>query len=233
MSRLSTWQEIAAHIEAAIQSNDFRSGDRLPTEMEFAREFMVNRHTVRRALLDLQQRQIVHTTQGRGTFVRKPSLHYEVGSQTRFTQNLIRQNKVPTVKTRIESIKKATPIVAEALEIEAGADVIFLERIGYANDEPICISSHYYSYERFPVFLKLYRRRQSITSTLADLGISQYSRARTSVTSRLPSSEESTYLNLPKHVPLLVTHGWDVDCNSHGLGYAEGCFASDRVELEV
>lgn len=233
MATMSTWQAIAQQIEHDIESRHFSPGDRLPTEMVLARKFMVNRHTVRRALQYLQEQQIVETTQGRGTFVRAPSLTYALKDQTRFTQNLVSQNRLPNVETRIASIKRATLKVADALEIEIGADVTFIERIGYANEEPISISSHYFSYEKFPPFIRLYHAHQSITKTLHDLGTANYSRDRTVVTSRLPNSQECELLHVPKHVPLLITQGIDIDEHSEPIGVVESRFASDRVELEV
>jgi|LXNH01.1.fsa_nt_gb GntR family phosphonate transport system transcriptional regulator len=230
---LSTWQVIAQDIEREIKAHRLSPGDRLPTEMELARKFMVNRHTVRRALLDLQAKQVVQTTQGRGTFVRAKSVTYRLDEASQFTENLLAQNRVPSVETRIASIKRATPKIAEALEIEEGADVSFLERIGFADDEPIGISNHYFSYERFPPFLRLYQLRQSVTKTLNELGSGKYKRARTVISSRLPTGQESKLLNVPKHVPMLVTEGIDANLFGCPIGFVESRVASDRVVLEL
>lgn len=230
---LSTWQAIAQDIEREIRAHRLSPGDRLPTEMDLARKFMVNRHTVRRALIHLQDQQVVQTTQGRGTFVRAPSLTYKLNEATQFTQNLRAQNRTPRVETRIASIKRATSKIADALGVEEGVDVSFIERVGYADDEPISISNHYFSYEKFPPFLRLYQSRQSITETLSDLGYGDYRRIRTVISSRLPTGQESKLLNVPKHVPMLVTEGFDTDLEGNQLSFVESRFASDRVELEL
>ena len=67
------WREISQAIERRIMARELAPGDKLPTEDALSREFMVNRHTVRRAMSDLQEKGIVESTQGRGSYVRRPS----------------------------------------------------------------------------------------------------------------------------------------------------------------
>ena len=110
---------------------------------------------------------------------------------------------------------------------------LFIERVGYANDEPISISSHYYSYNKFPPLIRMYHTHQSITKTLQSLGTGDYTRTKTLITSRLPNSQECELLNVPKHVPLLITQGVDVDAMQQPIGFIEARFASDRVDLQV
>ncbi|PRC62302.1 GntR family transcriptional regulator, partial [Mycobacterium sp. ITM-2017-0098] len=47
-------------------------GDKLPSEAELSQEFEVNRLTVRRALDELNQRGLIETVHGKGSFVAFP-----------------------------------------------------------------------------------------------------------------------------------------------------------------
>src|SRR5258708_39380085 len=47
-------------------------GDRLPSEAALSEEFDVNRLTVRRALSELNQRGLIETVHGKGSFVASP-----------------------------------------------------------------------------------------------------------------------------------------------------------------
>ena len=56
---------------------------------------MVNRHTVRRALSDLQEKGIVESTQGRGSFVRRPSAPMRLQRRPRFTDHVRETGRTP------------------------------------------------------------------------------------------------------------------------------------------
>lgn len=226
------WRRIATSVEEKIRLQEYQPGDRLPPEREMSRSFMVNRHTVRRALVYLQQKRLVESTQGRGSYVRRPAILYQIGKRTRFGEILRDQDTQPRTETRHIGVQRATERAARALSIGLGKHVIVLERIGFANELPITVSRHYFSHERLPNFVNLYATHQSITATLRDCGVADYTRLRTVVTSRLPSVTECELLHVPRHVPLIITRSWNVDGNGMPLEYGEASFASDRMELE-
>ena len=90
---IAIWRQIRQILEREIRERVFKPGDRLPTEAELARRFMVNRHTVRQALAQLEERGLLRTDQGRGTFVQEAVIDYQVSRKTRFSENLSRQNR--------------------------------------------------------------------------------------------------------------------------------------------
>ncbi len=65
---------IANTVAERIGSGEYRPGDQLPTEAELRSEFGVSPMTVRRAISILLDRNLVTTTQGKGTFVRNLEL---------------------------------------------------------------------------------------------------------------------------------------------------------------
>jgi len=227
------WRQIASSIEEKIRSRELNPGDKLPTENFMSRDFMANRHTVRRALAHLQSKGLVESTQGRGSYVRRPALAYALGRRTRFSDNVAQQGAQPRTDTLKLSTQASDRAVANALGLKHGAPVILLERVGYANDEPIGITKHYFSFERFPTFIEMYRQRGSVTRTLTDSGVPNYTRLRTRVSSRLPTPAESEMLRMPRHVPLIITQSWNADGVGRPVEYGEARLASDRVELLV
>ena len=233
MSTDTLWHSIATSIEDKIKSGRFAPGDRLPTEAEFVDEFRVNRHTVRRALTHLQDKDLVESVQGRGTFVRRPALRYEIGRRTRFSEALRKQAVRGGSETKAITLTSATPEVASALELNPRTKVIRLHRIGFVEDTPVSISYHYFSHERFPFFKNFYERKGSVTETLIASGVPDFFRKKTVVDAKMPSAEECATLNVPKHVPLLFTKAWNIDSFGRPLEYGECLFASDRVELEI
>ncbi len=227
------WHMIAKRLEADIAERRLAVGDKLPTEQNLCEQFKTNRHTVRKALAHLQARGLVESTQGRGSFVRKPSIIYQIGRRTRFSDLLQQQQANPSTRTLTLELRPANPHVAAALGIKAGLPAIFVERMGFANDQPISIACHWFSSDRLPGFRRHYTRTLSITQALADCGVADYTRLRTRISARLPTPAESEQLNLPRHIPLLVTRSWNIDGQGQPLEYGEARMAAERIEILI
>lgn len=72
VSRRPVPDVIAERLTMMIDAGSLRSGDRLPSEPELARQFGVGRSSVREAVRKLHTLGVVEVISGRGTFVRKP-----------------------------------------------------------------------------------------------------------------------------------------------------------------
>lgn len=227
------WEMVAKEIEQSIHRREFTPGDKLPTEAEYSRRFMVNRNTLRRALAHLQERGLIESTQGRGSYVRRPAIRYTIGRRTRFTDAMQSQSLEAKTKTLDLTIKLASREICDALQMRNGAKTIELRRVGYAGSEPVSLSVHNFSYDRFPFFAKMYRDNMSVTEALRNCGVLDFTRQRTVVQSRLPDAAEAAELNLPRHVPLIITKAWNVDSIGDAIEYGTAFFASDRVELDI
>lgn len=215
------WRRISKHLEQLIETKTLRAGDKLPTEAELAREFIVNRHTVRRALSHLQEKGIVESTQGRGSFVRRPGRPMALNRRPRFTESVRNRGRVPSSRTLKLGIRPADAKVAAELDIKVGKPVIYLERLRLVDGEPTGLGVHYFSAERFPAFVEMYRDCGTITQTLSDNGVSDYTRKRTLISARLPSAQEADLLHVPRHVPLIIRHYLNVDAVGRPLEYGE------------
>jgi GntR family transcriptional regulator, arabinose operon transcriptional repressor len=67
--RTPIYQQIRAYLLQGIREGKWKPGDRLPSEMDLAREFGGSRITVKQALSILIEEGIVYRIQGRGTYV--------------------------------------------------------------------------------------------------------------------------------------------------------------------
>lgn len=63
------WRQVADDIAAAIDAGELQPGERLPNEYALAETYRVARVTIRRAVEDLKERNLVRVQHGRGTFV--------------------------------------------------------------------------------------------------------------------------------------------------------------------
>jgi len=224
------WREISWSLERRIQAREITPGDKLPTEYELSREFMVNRHTVRRALSDLQEKGIVESTQGRGSYVRRPSSLMRLHRRPRFTDAVREEGRTPRTDT-IKLVTRASDAkVAARLGLRAGEPIIYLERCRFVDDEPIGLSQHHFSFGRLPGFIETYKAFGTITLTLIESGIPDYTRRQTAISARLPTVDEAARLKVPRHVPLLVQRYLNVDGLGRPLEYG---ISRSTTEVEI
>jgi GntR family transcriptional regulator, transcriptional repressor for pyruvate dehydrogenase complex len=84
------YQEIAVQIRAHIESGEFASGSRLPSERELAQQLKVSRPSVREALIALEVEGLVEVRTGAGVFVRKPQRAFPYHASTEGPLEIIR-----------------------------------------------------------------------------------------------------------------------------------------------
>ncbi|MFZ4382251.1 MAG: phosphonate metabolism transcriptional regulator PhnF [Sandarakinorhabdus sp.] len=227
------WRSIAADIERDIRLRVLNAGDRLPSEHALVRKYFVTRHAVRTALAHLGERGLIESTQGRGSYVRRPTLPYYIQRRTRFSEIVEGASATHENQTiSIDSIP-ASHHLAAIFNVRPGTAILRLERLAIVNDQPTGISRHHFLGARVPGFTEAYQRRRSITATLCDLGILDYVRVQTRIHARAPTAEECALLAMPHHVPIITTQAINHDLDGRIVEYGESRFASDRIDLVI
>jgi len=228
---VALWRQIASHLQQDIDTGAYAPGGRLPTEAELSRLFDVNRHTVRRALEELSRSGLVRVEQGRGSFVAEDVLEYSVEPRTRFSEWIKRHNKEPS--GRVLQLKEtlADTHIATGLGIRAGGRVVLLERVGFADDRPVSLTSHYFPSARLRGILEALRATSRITEALHTVGVADYLRQMTRVTARLPTGEEAELLRMARNRPLLLTENINVDRAGQIVEFAIGRYPTPRVQI--
>lgn len=232
-SGMALWRQIQDWLEFSIKEGEMPPGSKLPTEQELAGRFGVNRHTVRRALTLLAEKELIRTEQGSGSFVREQVIDYAVGARTRFHENLLRQERKPRGELVSSGIIPATTEVARALELEKGESVIVLETLGEADGVRICLASAHFPQARFPGLDGHFRETGSVTQALRHYGVMDYRRKSTHISSRLPTAREARMLRQAKTRPVLVTESINVDPREWPIEFCETRFASERVHFII
>jgi GntR family phosphonate transport system transcriptional regulator len=228
---ISLWRQIASRLQHDIGAGVYPPGGRLPTEAELSQHFRVNRHTVRRALEELSRGGLVRVEQGRGSFVAEDVLEYAVEPRTRFSEWIRRHNMEPSGRVLQLKETAADSHVATGLGIRSGSRVIFLERLGFADDRPVSLSQHYFPAAKLRGLLDALRTIPTITEALKAVGVSDYLRQVTRVTARLPNAEEAELLRMPRNRPLLVTENINVDRAGAVVEFGLSRYPTPRVQI--
>jgi GntR family phosphonate transport system transcriptional regulator len=228
---IALWRQIASALEADISGGKRQPGERLPTEAALTDRFAVNRHTVRRALEELEARGIIRVEQGRGAFVAEDVLDYPLGPRTRFSETIRRQNREAAGHVLHIAEIPADAQVATGLRIRRGRPVLRVVRLGLANGRPLVLGMHHFPLPRFAALAEALTQQSSITVALAACGVPDYRRHSTRITARLPSPEEAKHLMQSRSRPVIVAEALNVDPEGVPVDWTLSCYAAARVQL--
>lgn len=132
------WRQVLADLEDRIASGEI--SDRFPTDRELVEEYGVSRHTVREAVQRLHARGLVERHRGRGSFVRPDQLQQPMG--TLYSLFRAVEDQGLEQRSTVLALDEVTDADAAArLGLDATAALIRLERLRYADDEPLAIDA--------------------------------------------------------------------------------------------
>jgi GntR family transcriptional regulator len=128
------YQQIKALILGSLQAGEWKPGEGIPSENDLATRFKVSQGTVRKAIDELANENLLVRRQGKGTFV---ATHHEDRVHFRFLR-LVPDNGEPHYpKSTILHCKRlrAPAEIARLLDLKSGDAVIQIERILFFSEE--------------------------------------------------------------------------------------------------
>lgn len=211
------WREVKGQIERDIIARRFRRDEPLPSERLLAEQYGVHRHTLRRAMAELEAEGLVSVQQGRGTFIEGEVLAYRIGRRVRFTENALRAGFEPEATLLGHGFARATAEQAECLGLRTGARLVVLNTLRRAGGRPVSYATHYFPFALLSGsgatpdgLAQQFETSRSITTILAALGVADYLRLRTEVSGRMPDAAEARILEINPNQPILIVSGTNV-----------------------
>lgn len=233
MPKTPVWKSIATALTSEIAAGHYRPGDKLPTESELSVRFGVNRHTVRRALQDMQKRGLTYARRGAGVFVMSEPTDYPIGKRVRFHQNLEAAGRMPTKRILTLQTRSCDKVEAEALQLKPGDPVHVYEGLSLADNVPVAMFRSIFPANRFPGLLTDLEHVGSVTKALTRVGVKDYTRASTRLTAKAATATQALHLNIAEGAPILRTVGINVDADHCPIEYGHTWFVGDRITLVV
>ncbi|HEY1473773.1 MAG TPA: phosphonate metabolism transcriptional regulator PhnF, partial [Pseudolabrys sp.] len=176
---------------------------------------------------------LVRAERGSGTYVETRRLAYPLRSRTRFSEIVGAGGREPRGQFIDASEEEATRELARELGLKAGAPLIRIEAVRFADRTPICVSTTWLSAERFPDAGSVFAATRSMTKLLAHYGVRDYRRGSTRITAAIADATDAARLDLALGRPVLVVDSTDLDNDGKPLVTKRSRFAAERVEFLV
>ncbi|KJS75015.1 MULTISPECIES: phosphonate metabolism transcriptional regulator PhnF [Stutzerimonas stutzeri subgroup] len=208
----------------------YRIGDFLPGEMQLARRFAVNRHTLRRAVDELVQEGRLLRRQGKGTQVLRRPLVYPLQADSAYSDALAALGVRTEARLLARRQLSASAEEARHLQLAEGAALIELSTLRLLDGEPVSLIRHRYCAshaERLADY-----QGGSLRRYLGERGL-PLTRRFSLIGARLADRDEAAQLLMPLRMPLLSVFTLSCDATGQPVEIALSASRSDRFQYQV
>jgi DNA-binding GntR family transcriptional regulator len=224
--------QIAQVVEAAIGSGAYRAGQLLDTELQLAERFGVSRPTVRQAIQQLVQQGLVVRRRGVGSLVVTQRIERPV-ALTSLYDDLAASGCAPTTKLLAMHETGADVEVATALGLEVGDPVQSVERLRFANGEPLAVMRNYLPVDLVPA--QVVRRELAVRGLyelLREYGIVLHA-ADQVIGARKPTASEARLLGTSRSATLLTMARTAFDRTGRAVEHGRHAYLADQYAFKM
>ena len=199
------YQQISSIIEKKILSGDYPSGSKLPTENELCAAYGVSRVTIRKALGLLTQKGMLVSIPSKGTFVMEEKIKKTVHDDRvfSFTEMCRQQGMSPGAKTIRLDVVDPTSDEVLALAMPTGEKLLILERIRYANGNPVVLERSKFPESTFSFLMDIDLNNTSLYKILQEKYDIVFTKANRTVELAFADYSTARHLKISLGAPLL------------------------------
>ncbi|MEX2461093.1 MAG: GntR family transcriptional regulator [Paenibacillaceae bacterium] len=230
-SGVPLYVQIINILREKMESGEWPSGHKIPSEPELQSEYNVSRFTVRQSISSLMLDGLVTKTRGKGTFVSYPKIKEDLPDLISFSEEMKKLGKVPS--TAVQSVEIIIPpkLIRDLLKLDENEKVLRIERLRSADNIPITLLVSY-----LPMRLGL-DPGEDFSQSLFDLLINKYkfeiTRGDQEIEAIAANSKLAHLLEIPRNSPLLVIRRITFDHDSRPVEYVEGFYPGGRYSYKI
>ncbi|MBW0615134.1 mannosyl-D-glycerate transport/metabolism system transcriptional repressor MngR, partial [Escherichia coli] len=209
MGHKPLYRQIADRIREQIARGELKPGDALPTESALQTEFGVSRVTVRQALRQLVEQQILESIQGSGTYVKEERVNYDIFQLTSFDEKLSDRHVDTHSEVLIFEVIPADDFLQQQLQITAQDRVWHVKRVRYRKQKPMALEETWMPLALFPD-LTWQVMENSKYHFIEEVKKMVIDRSEQEIIPLMPTEEMSRLLNISQTKPILekVSRGY-------------------------
>ncbi len=223
---------VIEQIKAKINDGELEPGERLPSEMDFAKQLNVSRNTLREALRILEEEHVIIRKHGIGTFVnKKPIFSGGIEELFSITDFIKREGKEPGTQLIHHGNVAAVGEDKQELNLTDDDRVYLVKRVRTADGVPLV-----YCIDKIPtsVIGEDYDfNEESMLNSLQEKKGITISYAKADIKTIGYHEEISDILGAEQDEPLLILKQIHYDLNDKPILYSLNFFRSDQVSFSV
>ncbi len=227
------YYRIREDLRELIDSGQLRPGDRLGSERELSEHYGVSSITVKRAVLDLAGDGLLYRVPGKGTFVSQPKMERDLSRLTSFTEEMLHHGLKPNSRVLDARIILASGSVAKNLDLSPGEKVIALERVRFANGEPLMLEKTFLPDRLFPDLLSEDLATQSLYHFITEKYGVTLVKARETIEPVIISDKEAHNLAVEAGAPGLLLELIAYTEGGEPVEYTKAIVRGDRCKYYI
>ena len=145
-SSVPFYVQVKEDILNKIHSGELLPGSRLASEKELTQQYGVSTITIRRAVSELVDENVLERKQGKGTFVLQRNFQRNFSQTGMGFSEICEANgmAVSTLVLNAEVVNDPPEEILEQLELPKGFHVVYIRRLRYADQQPVVIETTYF-----------------------------------------------------------------------------------------
>jgi GntR family transcriptional regulator len=228
-------EQVLDALRARIRGQEFQSDNRLPSESELAAQMHVSRATVRSALTTLAAEKWIIRRQGDGTYVNRRLVNIQtnfgmISDYTRMISSDGHQCRIEVVSL---AHRQATSQESSKLEITPNLDVLCLDRLFLADEQPAI-----YSRNIIPAHLLVIPPTLPLVVEPLPTLIKQFCRQEcayglSDLKAGMLDENKAAHLKLPANSPVICMEEIFYNDQDQPIVYATNSFNAQVLPLKV
>jgi GntR family transcriptional regulator len=224
------FRHVAKTIARQIANGEIARGSRLMSERDLGKHFNVSRVTIRRALLELQERGLIEPEGARGWFV--ASSLGEPNALMGFSEMARARGLKPGSRVLKSEVRAATLDEAERLGIAPGAKLFELERIRLLDSVPVAQERSRIVVDLAPEIAQANFETASLYDELRKFGVIAHA-ADYTLQASAATKREAELLDVAIGAPLLVATATTHLLNGKAMELSHSVFRGDRYRFRT
>lgn len=229
-SKTPLYKQLVSILREDIRNGIYTAGEKIPSEIELCDFYKVSRITVRNAITELVEEELLFKVQGKGTFVSEQKYIRPLNESLNFTNQCHQIGRKSSAKVICVEQLPASEQLAEKLGIEPGELIWKIMRVRYADDLAVMIETNYFSGQYG--FLKEHDLTGSLYEILGKHHIYPDS-ATKSIGICYTTREEALLLSVPPYSAMLLINEQVFDSGQKIIHYCKQVLCSERWPYQL
>ncbi|MBN2046930.1 MAG: GntR family transcriptional regulator [Anaerolineaceae bacterium] len=226
------YQHIISAIVEGIDQQSYPPGSQIPSQRALCDQFNTSLMTVRRALNELLQEEIVYAIPGKGIFVAEPKQSAEVDPLIGFTDDMAARGMRASSRVLEAKHTTANHHLARRLNVVLNTPLIYLRRLRLAGGRPMAVQENYLLARCCPTLLEHSLDNESLYHLLQNDYHIQLHHAQSTIEAVLALPEEADLLQITAPAALLVTEQITYLNKSEAFECVRTAYRGDRYHLQ-